>query len=284
MLDAAEFAAAHGIRIRIAFRLSGPQMPTTAAELLRRHAPFVQAAPYYGIPWSLLTEHRDWIIGDAFSGQFRAAMSVLHPRSVTLVDDGAMTIHVADALAGRTDFARPRQHESALATVLGGRARTRMLRLAARGRFGVFSAFADHPSVAGLAPLGVEVRENAFAWLRAHARPIALPGRRVILGSAAVADDTLAVDRYLAWVRAAAASSDDGPAAYLPHRRESDELLRRVADLDGVTLVHTGLPVELALAGGDEPLEIVSLHSTAATTLRRVLVGSGSRVRVEAAA
>jgi hypothetical protein len=66
MLCAAEFAAAHDLRIRVAFRLSGPQMTATAAELLQRGVPFAQAAPYYGVPWTLLAEHRDWIIGDAF--------------------------------------------------------------------------------------------------------------------------------------------------------------------------------------------------------------------------
>ncbi|MFW8745928.1 hypothetical protein, partial [Mesorhizobium japonicum] len=77
---------------------------------------------------------------------------------------------------------------------------------------------------------------------------------------------------------------DGMPAAYLPHRREPEEVLARVAALDGVELVRTGLPVELALAGTTEPLEIVSLRSTAAITLRQVLEGSGSQVRIEAAA
>jgi hypothetical protein len=286
LLCAAEFAAAHELRIRVAFRLSGPQMEATAAELLERGAPFAQAEPYYGIPWSLLAEHRDWIVGDAFSGQFRSAISVLSPRTVTLVDDGAMSVHLADALAGRVDYARPGQHESGLKTFLGARARSRMLRLAHRGRLGMISGYADHPSVAGLAALGAEVRADDFSWLRGHARPIALPGRRVVLGSAAVADDALAADRYLAWLRGVLADGldDDRPVAYLPHRREPEEVLARVAALPGLRLVRTGLPVELALAGTTEPLEIVSLRSTAAITLRQVLEGSGSQVRIEAVA
>lgn len=280
LLCAAEFAAAH-VPVRLAFRLSGPQMTATAAELMRRGAPFVDAAPYYGIPWALLAEHPDWIVGDGLSGQFRSAMSVLRPRTVTLVDDGAMSVHLAEALAGRVDYARPGQRESRLKTLLGGRTRSRMLRLAGRGRLGMFSAFADHPSVAGLAVLGVEVRDQAFAWLRGHARPIRLPERRVILGSAGVADGLLGADRYLAWVREALA---DGAAAYLPHRREHPELIDRIGRMPGLTPVRTGLPVELALAGTTEPLEIVSLASTAAITLRRVLDGSGSRVHVGVAA
>jgi len=286
LLCAAEFAAAHGLRIRVAFRLSGPQMSATAAEMLHRRAPFAVAEPYYGVPWGLLAEHRDWIVGDGFSGQFRSAMTMLNPRSVTLVDDGTMSIHLADALAGRVDYARPGQRESGLKTLLGGRARARMLRLARRGRLGMFTAFSDHPSVARLPELGVEVRHDGFAWVRAHAKPIALPGRRVILGSAAVVDETLAPEAYLDWLRSVVSGADDDgrPAAYLPHRRESAEMLDRVTALPGVELVRTGLPVELALAGTAEPLEIVSLRSTAALTLRQVLEGSGSRVRIEVAA
>ncbi|MGN6326834.1 hypothetical protein [Pseudolysinimonas sp.] len=285
LLCAAEFAAAHGLRIRVAFRLSGPQMSATAAELLQRGAPFVRAEPYYGVPWGLLAEHRDWIVGDGFSGQFRSAMSALHPRTVTLVDDGTMSIHLADALAGRVDYARPGQHESVLKTVLGGLARARMRRLARRGRLGMFTAFSDHPSIAGLTELGVQVRTDAFGWVRAHAKPIALPGSRVVLGSAAVVDGALEPEAYLDWLRSVVAHSDDDrPAAYLPHRREADGMLTRVAALPGVEIVRTGLPVELALAGTAEPLEIVSLRSTAALTLRRVLAGSGSRVRIQVAA
>jgi hypothetical protein len=286
LLCAAEFAAAHDLRIRVAFRLSGPQMTATAAELLKRGAPFAIAEPYYGVPWGLLAEHRDWIVGDGFSGQFRSAMTMLNPHSVTLVDDGTMSIRLADALAGRVDYARPGPPESALKTFLGGRARARMLRLARRGRLGMFTVFSDHPSIAGLTGLGVEVRDDDFRWLRAHAKPIALPGRRVILGSAAVVDGALDADAYLAWLRTVLVETDDAghPAAYLPHRREPEEVIDRVAALRGIELVRTGLPVELALAGTAEPLEIVSLRSTAALTLRQVLEGSGSRVRIEAAA
>ncbi len=281
LLGAAELAAARGIRIRVAFRLSGEQMTTTTAELLRRGAPFTVAEPYYGIPWGLLSGHRDWVIGDAFSGQFRSAMTMLRPRSVTLVDDGAMSIHVAEALAGRVDYSRPGQRESGLKTVLGGWARDRMLRLTATGGLRMFSAFADHAPLAGLDARGVAVTQNDFSWLREHGRPMAIPEGRVVLGSAAVQDGTLTPERYLAWLRGVAA---EGPAAYLPHRREPLDVLRAVEAVDGLTVRTSGLPVELALAGTAEPLEIVSLRSTAAITLRQVLEGSGSSIRLEVAA
>ncbi|CAN5172839.1 hypothetical protein BH11ACT3_BH11ACT3_01750 [soil metagenome] len=279
LLCAAEFAAAQGRSIDVAFRLSGPQMTATAKVLLDRGALFASCAPYYGIPWELLASHRDWVIGDAFSGQFRTAMSVLGARSMTLVDDGAMTVHAARVLTGRAPYSRPGQSESSLKTLLGGLARDRMLALAARERLDVFTAFADKGELRALAATGVAVRSNDFAWLRDSAAPISLTHDTVVLGSAAVVDGTLTVDAYLAWLRDTVRST---PAAYLPHRRESGELLERVRAVDGLTVISTGLPVELALAGTRRPLEIVTRPSTAVTTLERVLAGSGTRIRVDA--
>ena len=276
LLAVAEYAAVHDRRVAVAFRLSGPQMTSTAQELLARGARFTTCAPYFGVPWSLLARTRDWIIGDGFSGQFRAAMSTLGSRSVTLVDDGSMTVHLARALAGTTGYTRPGAAESRAKTVLGGLTRDRLMRLAARERLSFFTSYASAPAVAALGLRGVGIEQNAFAWTRANARPIELPHRRVVLGSAAVTDGVISRDRYLAWVVGLARRS---PLSYLPHRRESAEQLDWISLLPGVELVRTGLPVELVLAGSPEPLELVTLNSTAAVTLERVLAGTGSRIR-----
>jgi hypothetical protein len=279
LLGAAEYAAMLGRPIAVAYRLTGPQMPTTMGELLDRGALFSSVAPYYGIPWSLLHDQPDWVIGDGFSGQFRMAAAVLRPRSITLLDDGDMSIQLASALLGRTGFARRDTHESALATVLGGLARERMLRLAASDRLSMFSAFADDPAVAALPARDVRVQRNTFGWLRAHARPARLPHARVVLGSARVADGLLDESDYQRWLLSVASA---GPVSYLPHRREREDQLARVSRLDGITVVDTGLPAELALAGSPEPLEIVMMRSSASTTLRAVLEGTASVLIVNA--
>ena len=279
LLGAAEYAASLGRPIAVAHRLTGPQMPATMAELLDRGALFSTVAPYYGIPWSLLRDQPDWAIGDGFSGQFRMAAAVLRPRSITLLDDGDMSTHLASALLGRTGFARRDSHESGLATVLGGLARDRMLRLAGAGRLSMFSAFADDPAVAALPARDIEVRRNGFAWLRLHARPLRLPHPRIVLGSARVADGLLDEQSYQRWLLSVAAA---GPLTYLPHRRERADQLARIGRLTGVTVVDTGLPAELALAGTPEPLEIVMMRSSASTTLRAVLEGTGSVLTVDA--
>jgi len=154
-----------------------------------------------------------------------------------------------------------------------------MLRLARSQRLTMFSAFADDPTVAALPAREVALERNTFGWLRAHARPIRLPHPRIVLGSARVADGLLDEASYQRWLRSVAAA---GPVSYLPHRRERADQLARISSLDGVTVVDTGLPAELALAGAPEPLEIVMMRSSASTTLRAVLDGTGSRLTVNA--
>ena len=52
-----------------------------------------------------------------------------------------------------------------------------------------------------------------------------------------------------------------------------------MAEFPGVRVFDTGLPIELVLAGAQEPLEVLTLPSSATTTLANVLRGSGSSIR-----
>jgi len=266
-VSAAELAAERGVRLRVVFRL-GPQMPETAAELLSRGAAFSSCEPYVGIPWSELRRAHEWVIGDGLSGQFRLAAAVLRPRAVTLLDDGTMSLRLAAGLAGVDDFERPEQAPGRLRRVLGELARDHLLRLAGSGRLAFFSVFGpERPEFSAVAALGVRLRANRFAWTRRTARPPHLPGHRVLLGTARVADGLLGREEHHAQVARFAA---DGGAVYLPHRREPAPEVAAVARIPGVTVVESRLPVELFLAGVDG-LEIASSGSSADTTLGRVL-------------
>ncbi len=106
LIGAAEWAAAHGRRVPLAGRLT-PQMSETADELISRGALFGATEPYLGIPWNLLARHPHWLVGDGFSGQFRLAASILRPRRITFLDDGANTVAYADSLIGRRPYSRP---------------------------------------------------------------------------------------------------------------------------------------------------------------------------------
>ena len=282
LLSAAEWAHACGRRISVAMRLSGPQMETTAAELLRRGAPFREVTPWVGIPWGALSADRDWAVGDGFSGQFRTAASALRPRRVSLLDDGANTIALADALLDRTPFQRPRRSEGRVNRLLGDLAKHRLHSLAAREAVELFTVFPlGAERSAALAARGIAARQHRFGWTRQAADPRELPGDRVLLGSALPTDGHVAVPDYLRWV---AAQAREESVVYLPHRREHRHVLDEVRGMPGVSLLETGLPVELVLAGIRRPIELVSLQTSASTTLELLLGGTGSVIRQSALA
>lgn len=271
-VSAAELAAHRGLRLRVVFRL-GPQMSETAAELLARGADFASCTPYFGIPWSELRRASEWIVGDGLSGQFRLAAAVLRPRAVTLLDDGTMSLRLAAALAGSAPFERVEQTSSGMRALLGGLTRDHLLRLAGTDRLEFFTMYGpQNPEFAAAAALGVRLRGHRFSWTRRTARPPRLPGDRVLLGTARVADGLLEAGDYLAEVAriAMTPSLSAGPLVYLPHRREPAAQLDAVRGLPGVTVVESGLPVELFLAGA-EGLEILSTGSSADLSLDRVL-------------
>ena len=278
-VSAAELAAQRGARLRVAFRL-GAQMSQTAAELLSRGAGFASCTPYFGIPWGELHGAPEWIVGDGLSGQFRLAAAVLRPRTVTLLDDGTMSLRLAAALAGSEPFERVAQNSSGMRALLGGLARDHLLRLAGTDRLEFFTMYGpQNPEFSAAAALGVRLRGHSFSWTRRTARPPRLPGDRVLLGTARVTDGSLDAETHLAEVSRIAAASVEltsvptgatGPLVYLPHRRESPAHVDAVRGIAGVAVVESGLPVELFLAGA-EGLEILSVGSTADLTLDRVL-------------
>lgn len=280
LIAAAEWAARRDAPIVVALRVTGPQMARTAEELLARGARFAECVPYFGIPWQLLGRHREWAIGDGFSGQFRTAGTVLRPRRVTLLDDGADITTLADALVGVTGYARPAQQESTLATLLGGLVRDRMLGLATRGRLEISTGFdLGDARLARLADHGIPVVPHRLEWLRSTARPMPVPGTRILLGSSLPTDGRVPAPAYLSWVAEEAAKDS---LVYLPHRRETPGMLSAVAAIPGVRIHRTELPIELVLAGAEEPLEVLSLPTSARTTLAHLLEGTGSTIREHA--
>lgn len=273
LVGAAEWAAAHGRAVPVAGRLTA-QMSHTADELVARGALFGRLEAYLGIPFALLSSHRHWLVGDGFSGQFRLAATLLRPRRLTFLDDGANTIALADALRGERPFARPGVAERGLTTRLAPFTAMTVLRRAQVGRAEFFTAFdLGGERTAALSRRGLAVRRHDFAWTRSTARPARAPRGVVVLGSARPVDGRMTQGAYLGWVADAAAGR---PVVYLPHRRETSEQLAAVARIAGVTIDRPGLPVELALAGASG-LDLLTLPSSTETTLAAVL-GDGSRI------
>lgn len=277
LVGVAEWAAAHGRAVPLAGRLT-PQMSETADELVGRGALFGVCEPYLGIPWKLLAQHRHWLVGDGFSGQFRLAASILRPRRITFLDDGANTLAFADALVGRRPYARPGVTESTLTSRAAPFALEQILGRALAGQVGFFTAFRlGEERSAALSDLGVRVDRHGFEWTRRAARPFTTTtAGRVLLGSARPVDGRMPLGEYLDWVRAEAAVA---PITYLPHRREPASQRAEVEAIPGVVVSTAALPAELVLAGAKEPLEITTLASSTTTTLPMVLRGTGSVIR-----
>ena len=234
------------------------------------------------LPWHRFAAGGDWLVGDAFSGLVQARLARAVPERLVLVDDGAITRRLARLLAAGEPLLRPDRRPGERVPGLRrtlAEATTRTLRaLAEEGRLEV-TTYLDpgDPAVALLEGLGAAVRHHRFAWTRAHglaARDVPA-GRRVVLGTAAVADRTATPDEQRALVLALARA---GRIAYLPHRREPEWFVRALARERHVDVIAPLVPVELALGGAARPLDIVSRPSSALETLQLVLEGTGSRV------
>ncbi|WP_221584339.1 hypothetical protein [Microbacterium sp. G2-8] len=280
LIGAAEWAHARSTRVDLAGRLA-VQVEQTAAELNARGAMFGEQAGFYGIPWGMLRSHDHWLVGDGFSGQFRLAVAVLRPRRLTFLDDGLNAVAFADALTGARAFQRPGVVERGLTRRVAPFALDAVRLRAARGAVDLFTAFPlGEARAEALADLGVTTARHDFPWLRGTRPSDDLQARmrhaRVILGSAGVVDGRMPRADYLAWV---ADQAREEPASYLPHRREPEGLLDDVGRVPGIDVVRTGLPIEAVLAGDARPREIVTLPSSAAVTLRRILAGTGSVLR-----
>jgi hypothetical protein len=274
LIGAAEWAAAHATTVPVAGRLT-PQISATADELLARGARFGELEPYLGIPWSLLSRHGHWLVGDGFSGQFRLAAALLRPHRITFLDDGAHAIAYADTLLGRRPYHRPTVEERGITTLVAPFAAELIHRRAADRRAGMFTAFdLGAARQDALADRGFGIRRHDFSWTRASAPAASELGPRIVLGSALPVDGRMLLEDYVRWVRDAAA---DG-AVYLPHRRETIEQLDAVATVPTVRVHATGLPVELVLAGARGPLDVHTLPSSTTTTLPLVLEGTGATI------
>ena len=259
LLGVVEFAAATEIQVRVIPRAGALQLPATVTRV--RHLglpanvtierPRLSPAPVM----AALRNH--WIVGDAFSGQVRSALAIRQPNRITIVDDGAISLRIDDVLDGTAVLERATGVEAPHVRALGRLAQARLHELDTADSLDLFSCFPlRHRSL----------RPNRFEWLRSRS-PRKSPTSRIVLGSAAVADGTVDRDRYLAWIATLAL-----PAAYYPHRREDAAVLAHLRSAPSLTVVETGLPIELELAGS-ESVRVVSPPSSALRTLAVILDG-----------
>jgi len=82
------------------------------------------------------------------------------------------------------------------------------------------------------------------------------------------ADGLIDADRYVDWIRSLA---KEGALRYLPHRRQTPEVLAALAAIDGVTVDAPGAPVEIRLRGLRAGQRVVSLPSTSTILLTTII-------------
>ncbi|MFC4585917.1 hypothetical protein [Sphaerisporangium corydalis] len=216
-----------------------------------------------------------WVLGDAFSGRMQFTSLTAAPKRMVVVDDGLATIRLLELLTARagTPLLRARATPGPARRILGAAAGLRLRAAARAGRLTIFTAL---PVPAALSEavrgLGAELVTHDFAWLRsqpavAHPRP---PESTVVLGTSLVRNGLIHRDRYLSWLFAL-----EGPLAYYPHRREDPGDLAAVRDHPGVTVYDGGAPVEITLRDLRPGQRVLSLPSTAVTSLRVLLSARG---------
>src|SRR5690606_10107697 len=138
----------------------------------------------------------------------------------------------------------------------------------AAGRVTVFTAMPLGSALAeALRAQGFDLRHNAFPWLARQAGDTVAPEPLVVIGSALAADGLVDQDAYVRWVTGLAT---DGPLRYFPHRRQTPEILARIAETPGVVVDRPGAPVELRLRGLHAGQRVVTLPSTSAVLLTTI--------------
>ncbi|SDJ77678.1 hypothetical protein [Nonomuraea jiangxiensis] len=214
-------------------------------------------------------------VGDAFSGKVQLRWLASNPGRIIVVDDGLATIRLLELLAAGPfkPLLRARATPTRLRQALGLAAALR-LRLS---KVSVFTALSvDDKLEAAVKQAGVDLVRHDFSWLRAQPPSAEGPVERtVVLGTSLVRNGLVHRDHYLRWLTELAARE---PLAYYPHRREDPGDVALIRERPGITVHDAGAPAELTLRGLDPGQRVLSLPSTAITSLRVLLSPRGVAV------
>ncbi len=208
-------------------------------------------------------------IGDAFSGEVHLLLLSSRPRGVTLLDDGRSTRRVMDALVGRElRLVRPHIHPTPSRRFLAELALRRLRRLSRRRRLRMVTAMHLPDSVVAAAErAGIPVSRHDFAWLRSLPGDPVGDAETVVLGTSMVATRLISAQPYLDWVRSVA---HEGPVTYRPHRREDASTLGPLSRVEGLSIAPGEVPVEVSLRALTPRQRLITLPTTAVSTLRMV--------------
>ncbi|MBE1558872.1 hypothetical protein [Nonomuraea africana] len=218
-------------------------------------------------------------VGDAFSGRVQLRWITSRTGRVVIVDDGLATIRLLELLSARPakPLLRARAAPSAWRGTLGLLAALRLRAAAGRGALSVFTALPVPGELAdAVRQAGVDLAGHDFGWL--SAQPLSVPGpaeRTVVLGTSLIRNGLVHRERYLRWL---AELAEREPLAYFPHRREDPVDLALIRERPGITVHAAGVPAELTLRGLSAGQRVLSLPSTAISSLRVLLSPRGVAV------
>jgi hypothetical protein len=212
-------------------------------------------------------------VGDAFSGAVHRLLVQAPPRRLALLDDGRSTRRVMDALLDDdVPLVRPHIKQTAHRTVLARMAKLRLRRMIGQHRLKVITALNLPDRVLRAAgEAGLPIEHNDFSWLRSLPESGAAedtgPDKTVVLGTSMVANRLIRAQPYLAWIRGMA---DRGPVIYRAHRRENASTLSPLTNYPGITMIRGEVPVEVSLRGMTGRHRVVTLPTTAVSSLRLI--------------
>ncbi|WP_235018326.1 hypothetical protein [Thermomonospora echinospora] len=275
----AQHAGLLGDGTEVALRAGSQSLAATAEEVLRLGMPPGLCPPAPASRVARPPRDGRWVIGDAFSGAVQRRLLSSGGRRLLVVDDGLATIHLLELLTAPAPrpLARARARLGVPRRALGLAAAARLRAAARAGALTVFTALPIPAELhAAVEALGARLVCHDFPWLRG--RPAAPPPsqRLVVLGSSLVHNGLVHRRPYLEWVLALA---DTEPLAYRPHRRECPEVLAELRRHPRIMVAEpTGVPVEISLRGLTAEHWVVSLPSTALTSLRLVLRAAGTTI------
>jgi hypothetical protein len=208
-------------------------------------------------------------IGDAFSGAVHRMLVQSSAPTLVLLDDGRSTRRVMDALVmPGVPLIRPHIVPSPPRALLAKVALAKLKRMAGQGRLRVVTALNLPDAVVEAATAaGIRVQKHDFSWLRGLPGD-AVPGTdTVVLGTSLVANDLIAAQPYLDWVCGIA---QEGPVTYRAHRREDERTLGPLSQCPGVVVETGQVPVEVSLRRMTNRNRILTLPTTAVSTLRMI--------------
>jgi hypothetical protein len=212
---------------------------------------------------------RPLAVGDAFSGEVHRLLLPSSLSRVVLLDDGRSTRRVMDALV-RPDvpLIRPHVTPSPPRALLARLALARLKRLARQGRLSVVTAL-DLPNavIDAATANGIPIDHHDFGWLRSLPSEAVLGTATVVLGTSLVANDLITAEPYLDWVRTIGRT---GPVTYRAHRREDARTLEPLSRCPDITVETGQVPVEVSLRGMNAQHRVITLPTTAVSTLRLI--------------